>query len=157
MTIEQFTKQNKIVLDVLRIEENPNNPDWSEADHYQVTLRYGELEHYADDRTRHYMHYLNNKKMVTYFSKGIGHRDASGKGKKPTVDEVLDCLASDSSSIENESMDDWIDLMGYSTEGIKAIRKAEKTYKICVEQAQKLKEFLGAEQYNELLWNIERL
>ena len=87
--------------------------------------------------------------MLVYFSKGYGHH-----GTRPALDEVLDCLASDASGIESaHSFDNWCSEYGYDTDS----RKAEKTWRICTEQAIRLQYLLGPALYKALLWNTERL
>lgn len=85
---------------------------------------------------------MKGKRFTTYFSMGYG---LSGE---PTVHDVLDCLANDASGIE-----DWANEYGYDTDS----RKAKKLYNVCVSQSEKLKNFLGDDLYNTLLWKIDRL
>lgn len=128
-TMKDFVRKNKITIDSVIVGENPNfdaDPKWQEY-HYKSTLKY------------------KKKQMTIYFSMGIG------LGYEPKVEEVLNCLASDSSSVENEDFENWCRNLGYDTDS----RKAEKIYKICQKQAEKLEKFLGEELYKELLWNTE--
>jgi hypothetical protein len=129
-TIKQFVRENNIKIANELVDSNPNidDPNW-QANHYKVVLKRGK------------------KQFTTYFSKGIGLKG------EPTVEEVLDCLASDSASIENYDFEDWAPEFGYNKDS----RHAEKIYNACIKQAQKLKNFLGAEKYEELLWEVERL
>lgn len=92
----------------------------------------------------------DKRRMTVPFSCGVGHN-----GKAPKVEDVLDCLASDSASIENaQSFEEWCAEYGYDTNS----RKAEKTFKICQRQAAKLKQFMDSSAgYNQLLFNTERL
>jgi len=72
----------------------------------------------------------------------------------PDAATVLDCLASDSSSYDNaRNFDDWCSEFGYDSDS----RKAERTYRICGEQAKALRHFLGNDEYRHLLENVERL
>jgi hypothetical protein len=103
----------------------------ADMDNYKVTLRRG------------------SRRMTLHFSKGIGHH-----GAEPEAAEVLDCLSSDASGIENGSgFEDWCGEYGYDTDS----RKAEKTYKVCARQAAKLRVFLGDELYDQLLWHTEAM
>jgi hypothetical protein len=71
----------------------------------------------------------------------------------PEVADVLDCLASDASGVENSrDFEEWCSEYGYDTDS----RKAEKTYRICAAQAEQLKSFLGEDLYKQLLWDTER-
>lgn len=130
-TIAQFIADNRITMTAERVDKNPNNKDWHDADHWKVKLRVKD-----SDGTAHV--------MTTYFSKGYGH-----KGKEPKADEVLDCLASDAAGVENaQSFEDWCSEYGYDTDS----RKAEKTYNVCKHEADYLKKWLGDRQYQRLLW-----
>jgi hypothetical protein len=86
---------------------------------------------------------------VTDFSKGIGH-----KGKRPTVSEVLDCIASDASGYENSnSFEDWADDYGYDADS----RRAETIYHNVKTVSLNMKNFLGKEAYETLLWETEKM
>jgi hypothetical protein len=88
-------------------------------------------------------------RMTLTFSKGIGHH-----GAEPTVTEVLGCLASDASGVENAGGDfeEWCSEYGYDTDS----RTAERIFKACQHQANRLKSFLGDEAFEQLLWHTER-
>jgi hypothetical protein len=123
----------------------------------------------------------SGQQMVVYFSKGDGlrvwkatSRTIGGRVKgtraamplkrtvaweqdtmpePPSLIEVLDCLAMDANGIENaSSFEDWCGEYGYDTDS----RKAEKTYRICARQVEKLRAMLGREAYEELLYGVER-
>ncbi len=129
-TMKEFIEQNKITLTSERTDSNPNMDDSSKMDHWKCTLRQPD-----------------GRRMTVTFSKGSGHH-----GEEPEAAEVLDCLASDSSGIENaQSFEDWCGEYGYDTDS----RKAEKIFKTCERQAEKLKAFLG-HLYKTLLWETER-
>jgi hypothetical protein len=130
-TIGQRIKEDKIRIEAEYSDNNPNMADetW-QANHYKVLLKKG------------------NKQLTTYFSMGMAHT------QEPTAEDVLDSLAMDASGIENaRSFDDWCANYGYDTDS----RKAEKTFKACEKQAEKLKVFLGEELYKEYLFNTESL
>lgn len=111
-------------------DSNPYNPDWKDASHYKCVLNAG------------------RKQMTTYFSMGLAHT------KEPEVQDVLDCLASDSASVENkDNFESWASEFGYDIDS----RKAERIYIACERQARKLKQFLGEDKYYELLWEVERI
>lgn len=72
----------------------------------------------------------------------------------PTVESVLDCLASDASGYDNaRDFDDWCGEFGFDTDS----RKAEACYRTCAEQAKALRHFLGDIAYEALLFQCERL
>lgn len=143
MTIYEFMKKNGIkrhfsLIEATRVDENPNMPDSKNMNHWRTILRFGV---HADQENM-------GRTMEVYFSQGYGH-----KGKAPLPADILDCLASDSASIENvDSFEEWADELGFDPDS----RMAEKTYQICVKQAQRLKEFLGDQLYDQLLWDTER-
>ena len=86
--------------------------------------------------------------MKVPFSQGSAHT------KPPTIEDVLDCLASDASGVENSrSFEDWAGDYGYDT----GSRKAEKIYLTCMRQAAELQQLLGYDAYKTLLWDTERL
>jgi hypothetical protein len=127
--LSRFVAKHGVTIRSEWADANPNMDSDQQMNHYKVTLR------------------AKGRQLTTYFSMGLG---LSGE---PKVGNVLDCLASDSASIENaRSFEDWAGDLGYDTDS----RKAEKTFKACERQAAKLKQFLGEDAYNELLWNTER-
>lgn len=70
----------------------------------------------------------------------------------PDLASVLDCLASDSSSYDNaRDFEDWCADFGMDTDS----RKAERTYRVCGEQAKALRHLLGKEY--DALMACERL
>lgn len=65
--------------------------------------------------------------------------------------EVLN--ASDAAGVENAtSFEDWCEEYGYDTDS----RCAERTFKACKHATERLKNFLGNDLYETLLWKIER-
>lgn len=119
MNTTAFCHLHKITLTVARWHDNPN---WAEAavapgqtcvhhDHWKVTLKKG------------------GRSLTTYFSMGEGHG-----GVAPEVEDVVDCLASDSTSIEiAKDFEDWASELGWNSDS----RTAEKTFKVCKRQAKK--------------------
>lgn len=90
----------------------------------------------------------NPRSMHVYFSQGSAHTNA------PTLAEALDCLASDAAGVEHaRSFEEWAEEYGYDTDS----RKAEKTYRLCVDQASELRALLGHDAYEMLLYHTERL
>lgn len=133
ITLKEFVANHKITMTSRSIARNPNtnNAEWKNAHHYEITLKINKLNAF-----------------VTYFSMGSAHT------KAPTAQDVLNCLSSDSSSIDNSvNFEDWANELGYDPDS----RKAEKTFNICVEQARELKQWLGVDTYNELLYSVEAL
>lgn len=147
--LAQFITELGITLEHAPAFANPNMGDSSKMNHYSVKL--SRKDEAAPGKRREF---------VTVFSKGLGHvvkaRRSWEKDKPipPAVDEVLDCIASDSSSIENaRGFEDWASDFGYDPDS----KKAEAIFRACFDASKQLKAFLGDERYNELLWNVERL
>lgn len=87
------------------------------------------------------------RRLTVPFSQGSAHTQA------PRLGDVLDCLASDASGVENaKDFEDWCGEYGYDTDS----RKAERTYRAVVKQTDALKQWLGEAAYQELLWEVER-
>lgn len=131
MTIKEFVEKYKVHLSVQRWHENPHLEDSNEMDHWKCRLRCG------------------HKSMVIYYSMGYSHKSA-----KPTIEYVLDSLASDASTF-NQTINFrcWAEDFGYDPDNY----KAEKTYQAIEKQAQKLHDVLGGDAFIELVWNTERL
>ena len=86
------------------------------------------------------------RKLDTDFKLGMGFAGAA-----PTVDQVLECLLLDASSIANgESFEEFCDEYGYDDDS----RTAEKIYRSTIEQTARLKAFLG-EKFDEYMWETE--
>lgn len=82
----------------------------------------------------------------TVFDKEV--YDALTEPTAPDLANVLDCLRSDASSIDDaRSFEDWASNFGYDTDS----RKAEKTYRACQDSAQALRHLLGRKAYDELM------
>ena len=126
-TLPEFIERLGIRLSAKWADSNPNMDDSANMDHWRVTLK------------------LGRKQMTIPFSMGYGHG-----GKEPEVADVLSCLASDSTSAD-ESFEDWCSEFGYDTDS----RRAERTWRIVGKQAERLEKFLGADEYANLLENVE--
>jgi len=132
MDVKQFANKYRIKARAEWADSNPHMTDSQNMNHFKVTLRGA------------------GRQMTLYFSQGYG---ISGE---PTAADVLNCLASDSSSIENNLLtgfEGWASDLGYDPDS----RKAEKIFKVCEKQAERLKKFLGEELYKTLLWDTEGL
>lgn len=128
-TLASFIKRNNLTMTAEKAAENQNMTDF-EGDHWKVVIK------------------KNGRRMTSYYSMGYGH-----KGREPKLKEVLDCFASDASSVENlRSLEEWARDLGYDEDS----RKAEKIYKTIGKQAERLKTLLGMKLYTELLFDTER-
>jgi hypothetical protein len=129
-TFTDLIKTNGISIISKWVEKNPNMESTTPMNNYKVTLKMGK------------------SRLSTYFSMGMGLHG------EPTVEDVLNCLASDSAGVENaRSFEDWCSEYSYDTDS----RKAEKTFKVCEKQAEQLKNFLGDDLYSTMLWDTESL
>ena len=136
MTVAEFVAEHGITMTAERVPENPNmaaDDKWNaQASHWFCTFSSNTMKH----------------GLKSYFSQGAAHT------KPPTAEDVLDCLASDASGVENaRSFDDWADEYGYDADS----RKAERTYNLCCKQTDNLRTFLGKTDFDRLLWHTERL
>lgn len=129
-TIDQFILDQRVTMTAERTDSNPNMEHSRDMDHWRCTLR------------------CAGRRMSLVFSMGYGHG-----GKAPRAAEVLNCLASDASSVEGNSFEQWASDLGYDVDS----RKALKTYTACVRQMRSLGRLLGTDAYSALLWNTERL
>lgn len=130
MDTTQFVKMNKITSNHRTTWRNKNMPNWHDAKHYIVTLEY------------------DKKTMTLPYSQGLGIKEP------PETDDVLDCLASDASIVDNcLTIQDFASEMGYDLDE----SDIERAWKAIQRERRRLMEFLGEELYNILLWDVERL
>ena len=128
--LDQFITEQQLIMSVRPIRRNPHMQEQLPRN-FECTIAF-------EGRGYH-------EPLTVYFSQGSAHK------KPPTLAEVLDCLASDASGVDNaQSFEDWASEYGYNTDS----RKAERTYNICVQQARELKALLGQDAYNQLLYRI---
>ena len=126
LTLQQFIDRHNLILTATRTDRNPAWPDF-DGDHWRVGLK----------RLGH--------KMTLVFSKGYGH-----KGAPPIAEEVLECLCSDACT-DGDTFEEFCFSLGYDSDS----RKAEKTYKAVQRHTDKLRRFLGADLFTELLQTEE--
>lgn len=133
ITILAFVNRERITIDCEYVDSNPNMPDSENMNHWKCKL------------TRRTVN-GGRRSMTVYFSMGYG---LSGK---PKATDVLDCLASDASSADQD-FESWASDYGYDTDS----RKAEQTYKTVAVATRKLKAFLGPDAFHTLVNHTERL
>lgn len=124
--MSDFAPQHGISATAERVDENPYMVD-DTMDHWKVRLRRG------------------RKSMTICYSKGSGHN-----GAEPTASEVLECLATDASGVD-EDFKDWAENLGYSPNS----RRAERIYRTCAKQTKRLQRFLGDDLFKTLLYAEE--
>ena len=133
MTMSEFVAQNGIRMTGEPATDNPNmSPSSWAGSHYKVKFVI------LRDGKRH--------TMTTYFSMGKAYN------RGPEADEVLNCLASDSQTAESGSYSDFLSDFGYGDSP-----EHRKTYKACQRHSAKLKQFLGEDVYETLLYKVEPL
>ena len=131
MKIKQFIKNNKITMTYKVVGHNPNiiKDQWSNnSTHLKCLLK------------------TPKKQMTIYFSQGPLCDEV-------TAEDVLDCLAMDSYTVENHlSLDEFMSEYGYtSCKDAKQVRDAiYKNYN-------KVLKFLGRQQFDILINEVERL
>ena len=124
MTIQEFITNHKLIMTSEVAVSNPNIEDSWKMNNWLCTIRMGQ------------------KRIAIHFSQGLAIDE------EPTLERVLECLASDSYSYENSNgFEDWADDLGFSSDS----RKAERTYRAVEKESKKLLNFLGAEAYEVLL------
>lgn len=134
-SLSLFITANHITMEARRVSKRPDSLMGDSARHFRCIFHKhneGSIKHSAG----------------VYFSQGSAYIDL------PTVEDVLDCLASDASGYENvKTFEDWAGEYGYDTDS----RQAEKTFKLVKRSSDQLKRFLGKEAYETLLYKTERL
>jgi hypothetical protein len=135
-TLQEFIAREGLSAEVDGADSNPNMDDMPVgSSHWLVTIR-------KDDES-----------MDVPFSMG------PALNGPPTLASVLNCLASDAASVDNaRSFDEWAEEMGYfPMESSEDFRKAESTYKAIEQQSSALRDLLGHEAFESLLYETERL
>lgn len=116
-TIKGFCNRYNVRAESTMVDDNPSMDGMPPGSyHYRVTLK------------------CRRRQMTVPFSMGpaLDH--------EPTASEVLSCLVSDATSIDNcRGFEEWAADFGMDTDS----RKAERTFKACESQSAKLKAFLG--------------
>lgn len=77
----------------------------------------------------------------------------------PDIESLLDSIASDSSTVDNSrGFDDWANELGYSPmESSADYNRAKSIYEACERQRDAIRELIGPEAYETLLYGTERL
>lgn len=133
-TLEAFIATHGITAAFIEpADDNPQMTDDQDMDHWRVTL-------YCEERRTN---------LIVPFSMGKGHN-----GAQPTVEEVLDCMASDAQGFEEvQTFEEWADNYGYDSDS----RKAKATFDNIERQSAELRSFLGEDAYQNLLFEVSAL
>lgn len=148
-TLTQWITRACLVMQVQRVPANPNlgAQEWKGASHWFCTI---------EDLSKPRSPDLHGPLFTTYFSQGSAFtpsRGPSWERSGPTIEDVLDCLASDAVTYDGvRDFEEWARDFGFDTDS----RSAERTYRIIGEQTRALERFLGPSRYLQLL-NVERL
>lgn len=124
-TIESFIKEHSIEFACKRVDSRPD-------------------ELMGERKMRHFHCRISRetRSFSFYFSQGSAHTE------DPTLADVLDRMASDSSGFDSsQSFEEWAKEYGYDADS----RKAEKTFRAVRRQSDQLKRVLGESAYKELL------
>src|SRR5262245_25544323 len=93
-TVDEFIQAHGLSIIVERTHSNPHLENERHMDHWRCILRNG------------------SRRFTLVFSKGLGHH-----GKPAELPEVLDCVASDASSVDNsDGFESWCGDFGYDTD-----------------------------------------
>jgi hypothetical protein len=124
MTLNGFVEKYGIKFSAELTDSNPHMTDMPAGSaHYRCRIRRG------------------RRSMLVHFSQG------PAICREPTAADVLQCLASDASGVENaRGFEDWCGDYGYSTDS----RSAERTYRAIEKQAADLRRVLG-DAFSDLL------
>ena len=133
LSLAAFVRKHNISAESQWVACNPNMDDMPAGSrHWLVLLRFGIPED------------ANYRTVSIPFSQGPAIE------QEPTVEDVLDCLASEASGIDYGTFEDWAEELGYDTDS----RRAERTYKAVQAQSGELLGFLGADAYETLLYTL---
>ena len=124
-SMKEFCEKCGLTMNLKRASNNPHMDDRT-MNHYRATLKH------------------DKKQMTIPFSTGSGWKE------DPKIQDIVDCLVSNSDCLEY-NFEEWANILGYDSYN----RKAEKIYKVCVKQSEKFKNMLGKELFEELLYNTE--
>lgn len=127
--IKQFVEDNKLSMTCTPVNQNPNNKDWTDANHWKCILSNGSEE------------------MTTYFSMGLGLHG------EPTTEDLINAIAMDSYHLD-EAFEDWCGNYGYDP---LEDEKAKGIYEACIKNAEALKNLIGEDQFETLLYDTELL
>lgn len=171
-TITDFLTQYPITVELQEVPENPTMEDSREKMiNYFVMLKFeGRLMSLYFSTSLGWVETRKGEptSMITYHkpsgdfikTEWGGKRYNANDGsmfpryrvKKPTVADILDCLASDASG-DGQSFDDWASDFGYDTDS----RKAEETYRTIQKQTKELRQLIGRDAFADLVYNTERM
>lgn len=176
MNYQEFIEKNSLEMQVQPAPANPHMQGSKDMDHWYVTVTRNGYNGTQEDKREMTLYFsqghahrgkpanlpmdcLNlRKKHDGYIMMPRTQAEHTwNKHCQPTppeLEDILDCLASDSAAVENaRDFEDFAAEFGYDEDS----REAEKTYRVCQEQSVRLFDLLGEDAYDTLLWDMERL
>ena len=128
-TLEGLIKGAGITASI-REDWNDNSPDWGhDKRHYRVRVRYQE------------------RSMGLWYYQGLGN------ARDPRPVDVIECLVSDS-SMNYDSLDDFIDEMGIEIKSVADFRTYEKQFKQLARQNKSFTRLIGNRELIERMREI---
>lgn len=130
-TVKQFARKHKVKLEVFEIQSRPDK-----------------LMSDMPKGSKHWFCVLKHEDELyeTFFSQGPAHT------KKPTVIDLLDCMASDCST--TDYCDDALDL--FQEFGYKDPNEARLVWNAIARQREGMERLLGKDVLEELMYETER-
>jgi len=172
MNIQEFIKANNIEMEFLPAKGNPSMEEGNKMVHFTVSINGGAMvitysvgcgivERWIIDtnQRRHSIGYssVRNGKEYAKCKKSVDGRNFYNemvKYYKPDPADILDCIASDASGTDQVGgFEDWCGEYGYDIDS----RKAEAIYNEVNRQSRALRAMLGRKDYDQLLYDVERL
>lgn len=146
-TVAQFIAEHG--LEIKAVSLGRSVEDKWESDSWSVTIHKGTREQYDPNHTSILLQYrtVYTAPMTVTYRMGIGH-----KGKKPTLEDVIDSLRSDAECVEGMDPFEFMSELGFDNP-----RKTRTVYNACLKIRDDLKQLLGESGYRDLLDNVERL
>jgi hypothetical protein len=126
---EEFIKARKVSSSIEEIDERPDST-WD-----------------GDPNARHFRAVLHNGKarLTAYYSQGSGIKGT------PKTGDILRAIVSNAQLVEGRDFKEFAAELGLDDDS----RKAEKSYRLCSKEAEKLRRFLGEEDYKFCLYGEE--
>lgn len=136
-SLESFAARMGLTMETEQIGERPDGLMGSSATHYRCRImRRHDL---SEEKT-------GNREMTVFFSMG------GGLTGEPELPDVLNCLASEIASVENEGDKwEWMESLDMVS------RAGDEAWQTIQRQRDDLRKLLGREGLETLLWETERL
>lgn len=149
MNIQEFIEKYKLSLTVTQIACRTDGTQWDNKPYKHKNKYTGDIEERFP--THWSCKIIGNSAIKFEFSMGAGHyQDARTSWQKskpipPEINGVLECLRNDVVPF-GTNFEDWCGDLGYETDS----RKAESTFRACLDSTAKLVRLPGVEGVEEL-------